>query len=583
MRKSRLSRILVGLCCLLSCFALIPTGHASETVTVDASVVDGIIPAIHGVTNGPVISTASAEEPPCQNSIDADFTQTFIDLQIPQVRFHGGAEVELYLLWKPWPNFIGEDATDPTNYDWTRVDQVVAQAAAASTEIFMRIGNDKNEGCDPSILFLKDPPNDFTVFGEVCKRILMHISDGWDSGTYETLNYVEIWNEFYRPDFWTGTGTQAIQMYEAVYAACKPTFPNILLLPSINTPWGASQIPQDFWQYVIDNNVPIDGVAPHLYATNPFKIEERVFSSSQNKSWEDLFGIVGLPLDTPIFNAEWNRDSYNVGGKGNSVPGASFVAAALIVQADLHPANGPHNLLMSHLFSSRFQIWNADTSPRAPGVGLEAYAMMVNDTPNKLSITGGYTDYANIDFRVIAGKSNDGSLINLLVTYYDTTLDPEPDNNHVFTIVPLTVNINNLPWGDAAFIWERWVHTSNGGVTLEASGNGLGGSFSISQNMNANALEYYQLVGPPSGIWVDFAYNGAESGTESEPFNTLSEGVANVASAGTISIQPGETSETMTINDSMTLVNTNPAGGVVLIGVLPPQSAQIDSSDDNLL
>lgn len=536
----------------------------------DASVVDGVIPAIHGVTSGPVISSTSSEEPPCQNTSPADHTQTFINVQIPQVRFHGGGEIELYRLWTRYPNFIGEDATDPANYDWTRVDQVVSQAAASGTEIFLRFGNSKNEGdtstCDPS-LDLKSPPNDFTVFGEVCKRILMHVTDGWDNGTYETVNYVEVWNEFYIPHFWSGTGTEAIQMYEAVYAACKPTFPNILFLPSINTPWNSNPVSLDFWTYVQNNGTPIDGFAPHLYATTPFEIEERVYSSSQDKSWEDLFSIVGLPLDTPIINAEWNRNAYNKGGKGNSIPGGCFVAASLIVQADMHPANGTHNLLMSHLFSTRHQIWDQASNPKAPGIGLEAYALLANNTPKKLSTTGGYTDNANIDFRVMAGKSNDGSLINLLVTYYDTTLDPEPDNNHVFTIVPLTVNINNLPWGDAAFTWERWVHTSNGGVTLEASGNGLGGSFSTSQNMNANALEYYQLVGPPSGIWVDFAYNGAESGTESEPFNTLSEGVANVASAGTISIQPGETSETMTINDPMTLVNTNPVGGVVLIGV----------------
>lgn len=573
MRKSKLSRILVGLCCLVSCFALIPVGHG-ETVTVDASVVDGIIPAIHGVTNGPVISDAPGEEPPCGNFSPADHTQAFIDAQIPQVRFHGGAEVELYLLWKPYPNFIGEDATDPANYDWTRLDQVVAQAAASGAEIFPRIGNDKNleQGvpCDPT-LDLNTPPNDFAVFGEVVKHILMHMTDGWDNGTFETIPYVEIWNEFYIPDFWAGTGTQAIQMYEAVYAACKPTFPDILFVPSINTVWNSNPVSFDFWTYVQNNGTHLDGVAPHLYARNPYNIEERVFSSAEDKSWEDLFSIVGLPLDTPIFNSEWNRDSYNIGGKGNAVPGASFVAAALIVMAEMHPANGPHNLMMSHLFSGRFQIWDQASNPKTPGVGLEAYALMVNDTPNKLSTTGGHTDYANIDFRVIAGKSDDGSKLNLLVSYYDTTLDPQPDNNHLTTVVPLTVNINNLPWGGASFTWERWVHTSNGGVTLEASGNGSSGSFSTAQSMNANVLEYYQLVGPPS-IWIDFGYNGTESGSESEPFNTLIEGVANMASAGTINIQPGETSETIIINDQMTLVNANSVSGVILIGVSPPQS-----------
>jgi len=128
--------------------------------------------------------------------------------------------------------------------------------------------------------------------------------------------------------------------------------------------------------------------------------------------------------------------------------------------------------MMSHLFSARHQIWNQDGTPRSPGLGLETYAMMVIDTPNKLSITGGYTDKANIDFRVISDKSDDGSKVNLLLTYYDTTLDPEPDNNHVSTVVPLTVNINNLPWGSASFTWERWTQDNIGTVSLQSSGNG---------------------------------------------------------------------------------------------------------------
>ena len=140
------------------------------------------------------------------------------------------------------------------------------------------------------------------------------------------------------------------------------------------------------------------------------------------------FRKVGLPLDTPIYNSEWNRDSYNIGGKSNFVPGSTFVAASLIVMAEMHPANGPHALMMSHLFSARNQIWYENGTPKAPGIGLEAYGMMVTDTPNKLSITGGYTDNVNIDFRVISSKSNDGSKVNLLLTYYDTTLDPQPDN-----------------------------------------------------------------------------------------------------------------------------------------------------------
>ena len=94
----------------------------------------------------------------------------------------------------------------------------------------------------------------------------------------------------------------------------------------------------------------------------------------------------------------------------------------------------------------------------------------------------------------IAGKSDDGSKVNLLVSYYDVSDTDCPDNTNVGTIVPLNVNVNNLPWGDATFTWERWMHTSNSALTLVDSGSGAGGSFSTSQDMRANVLELYLLA-----------------------------------------------------------------------------------------
>ncbi|MEO2169062.1 MAG: hypothetical protein ABGY42_13280, partial [bacterium] len=197
----------------------------------------------------------------------------------------------------------------------------------------------------------------------------------------------------------------------------------------------------------------------------------------------------------PIVIAEWNRGSgcYN-GGTGGTIPAGAFVAASLMTMAELHPTNSSHNVIMSHLFSTRFQIWNESLAPKGPGVGLESYARLVNETPNKLATTGTYVDTTAIDFHAIAGKSDDGSKVNLLVSYYDVSDTDCPDNTNVGTIVPLDVNVNNLPWGDAAFTWERWMHTSNSALTLVDSGSGAGGSFSTSQDMRANVLELYLLA-----------------------------------------------------------------------------------------
>ncbi|MBI2432438.1 MAG: hypothetical protein HYV26_06165 [Candidatus Hydrogenedentes bacterium] len=71
--------------------------------------------------------------------------------------------------------------------------------------------------------------------------------------------------------------------------------------------------------------------------------------------------------------------------------------------------------------------------------------------------------------------------------------------------------------------------------------------------------------GAPDSVWVDFAYVGTESGTEAQPFNTLTEAVEAVASGGTINLAAGTTSETGTFSKEVRLVATS---GPVRIGVL---------------
>ncbi|MFP6663986.1 MAG: hypothetical protein VCC00_07310 [Deltaproteobacteria bacterium] len=478
-----------------------PQAHATETITVDAGLVDGIVPAIHGVTNGPVISNLPDEEPLCRNFSPADHSAAFVAAAIPQTRTHGGGELDMHQIWRPFPNYAGQDPTKEANYDWTRANQALEQIVAVGSIPYLRIGNSKNDRdgsvCDPSLV-TNAPPDDPDIFGQVTLHILKHFLDGWDNGFYYDIPYLEIWNEFYIDEFWSGTGTEAAILYEAVRNATKPEFPNVMLGPSINTPWTSNPVPSEFWTYIINNNVPVDFVSPHFYGPRPAKLASRIYHaipSADDKSWENLFAIAGLPTDTPIVIAEWNRGSgcYN-GGTGGTIPGGAFVAATLMTMAELHPANSGHNVIMSHLFSTRFQIWKDDLTPRGPGVGLESYARLVNETPHKLALTGTYADTTSIDFHAIAGKSDDDSKLNLLVSYYDTSDTDCPDNTNLGTIVPLNVNINNLPWGNAEFTWERWMHTSNSALALVDSGTSSGGSFSTSQDMHANVLELYLLA-----------------------------------------------------------------------------------------
>ncbi len=61
--------------------------------------------------------------------------------------------------------------------------------------------------------------------------------------------------------------------------------------------------------------------------------------------------------------------------------------------------------------------------------------------------------------------------------------------------------------------------------------------------------------GTAATAWVDFNFVGDEMGTEAAPFDSATEGSEFVMAGGTINFAPGSTSETVTINKAMTLVN----------------------------
>ena len=70
-------------------------------------------------------------------------------------------------------------------------------------------------------------------------------------------------------------------------------------------------------------------------------------------------------------------------------------------------------------------------------------------------------------------------------------------------------------------------------------------------------------TGPAMTVWVNFAWNGTEIGSQSQPFNTLAEGVAGVISGGVLKVQSGSTNEKPRITKALRI---EAVGGVVRIG-----------------
>lgn len=87
------------------------------------------------------------------------------------------------------------------------------------------------------------------------------------------------------------------------------------------------------------------------------------------------------------------------------------------------------------------------------------------------------------------------------------------------------------------------------------------GSYSLEVVANGNPSAPFSYQGP---VWVNFSAFGYQDGSESYPFSTLAAGVSAVTAGGAIYVEPGSSSETLTISKPMTIVAF---GGPATIGL----------------
>lgn len=94
-------------------------------------------------------------------------------------------------------------------------------------------------------------------------------------------------------------------------------------------------------------------------------------------------------------------------------------------------------------------------------------------------------------------------------------------------------------------------------------------------------LEGKAFDGTAVTAWVDFDFIGDEMGTETNPFDTLAEGLGFVMAGGTVNIRPGTSPETLTIDTAVTLVNIGAAARGVAVVRIGDQSARSSAQPFN--
>lgn len=150
-------------------------------------------------------------------------------------------------------------------------------------------------------------------------------------------------------------------------------------------------------------------------------------------------------------------------------------------------------------------------------------------------------------------------------------------------IAPAEVTIRYLP--------SQIAGLNEGALTVFRSNAGSyvsTGIAAVNVNAEANAITFttaqpgtFAIAGQPGSgdagmaiVYVDFAYEGPQSGSQSEPFVSLLEGVASVSISGTLRIAAGNSDETATISRAMRIES---AGGLVRLGDGDVRSAAFDA------
>lgn len=87
-------------------------------------------------------------------------------------------------------------------------------------------------------------------------------------------------------------------------------------------------------------------------------------------------------------------------------------------------------------------------------------------------------------------------------------------------------------------------------------------------------------VGGIATTWVDFQWGGAEAGSQTQPFDTLGEGITTVVTGGTVNIKAGQSTETPRITKPLLLIAV---GGTVRIGVTGTKMADSQTLEQPLM
>jgi len=344
------------------------------------------------------------------------------------------------------------DPEKPESYRFGPTDKVIAAIQQTGAEVYYRVG--RSWGANT------EPPADYDKFADIVKHIAMHYNQGWANGFHYRIRYWEFWNE---PEgFWSGTPEQFYALYQKTAKALKSVDPDFrvggdaMAAPHDSGPWR-----EGFLDYCAAHEVPVDFFSWHLYSnasSDPYDVMR------MGEEIRHVLDTHGFPKAESILS-EWNlTPDFSVleAAELQGAHTAAFVGAVLSYLEDA-PIDHAHFYRGDAAWMGLFDLNGGFFKP---AFVFKAMGQML-DTPKRLLVSG--TD--TFGFTALAGKSEDGNTIQILISNYAIPADYKPR----------TMSIPE-EFRDPIYppLWERQPHTQLPGRTdIEYRNNNGGYSLSL--------------------------------------------------------------------------------------------------------
>ena len=484
-------------------YIIIPAANLTATIHVGEKY--GRIAPIHGVNNGPLVRNAWEIED-CQHIwYSANYTEEYNEMQIPSSRTHGEGPGDMNRIWvhadeNGVPVYEGYDPLNLSNYDFNETDQrVQATLATTHTSVYWRMGYSKAYPTYEDCSDWRSPPDNFTVFAQAAVQVLKHYREGWNDGFYfDSFDVVEVWNEPYLSDWWNGTADEYYELFHAVNSAVTSEFGDeIEVVAAITIGADSIEFSERFMELAQQNNEPIDAIYVHLYRINPS--QTTYFFTHETESIGAFLAQYGYSENTPVYITEWNR---NIPIYAQSPASQAYLTSVLTIYNDLWEGNAGNSsydvntLRMAHFFAARSFFWEENGRIKPPGITWTVYGEMVANTSIRLQNEGGFPSDSldSNEFNILAGKSENGSQVGILLSRY---VDENASQPNGFSEFNDTVNLS-VDGLDASctYTWKHWGMVDNQTTPwqLIAEGDFTGTTFEMSQfEMNQRSFHYIQL------------------------------------------------------------------------------------------